>query len=42
MMNTTKENVYETPITNVIPIQNESAILNGTNTVVGPEPEYPD
>ena len=41
-MNSIREKLYLTPSSDVIPIQNESPILNGTNTVVGPEPEYPD
>lgn len=41
-MDEIKEKVYLTPNTDVIEIQDESAILNGTNTVIGPDPEYPD
>lgn len=41
-MNTVREIVYVVPSANEILIQNESPILNGTNTVVGPDPEFPD
>ena len=37
-----KNNYYEAPRTMVILVEVESTFLNGTNVVVGPEPEYPD
>jgi hypothetical protein len=36
------EGAYEAPNVEVFHFVNSSAILTGTNTVVGPDPEYPD
>lgn len=41
-MKTIKNENYEVPSTNVLTIEPCSALLDVSNTVVGPEPTYPD
>ena len=34
--------VYDAPLCEILHMEVESVILNGSNIVIGPEPEYPD
>ena len=42
MYRNNSERVYETPRTEIVVLVNESPILELSNTVVAPDPVYPD